>query len=155
MRLSLGLKMLKKDKVLNFSRLVFHYIYINKYIYIYICIYFMIFCLLHIFCIIINLSMKLIPLENRHLNLKNRHKFYLIYIWNKKSMIVWSWNTYAISRRLVKSFDTHRKTQRITKNTQWTRRIREEDRRTQREREIERKDIFLIEKKRENVFIKT
>ena len=34
----------------------------------------------------------------------------------------------------MKSFDTHRKTQRITRNTQWTRRIREEDRRTQRER---------------------
>ena len=89
--------MLKKDKVLNFSRLVFHYIY--KYIYIY--IYFMIFCRLHIFCIIINLSVKLVPLENRHLNLKNGHKFYLIYIWNKKSMIVWSWNNYAISRRLL------------------------------------------------------
>ena len=55
----------------------------------------------------------------------------------------------------MKSFDTHRKTQRITKNTQRTRRIREEDRRTQREREIERKDIFLIAKKWENVFIKT
>ena len=54
----------------------------------------------------------------------------------------------------VKSFDTHRKTERITKNTQQRRRIRDEDRRTKREREIERKDIFLIEKWK-NVFIKT
>ena len=41
----------------------------------------------------------------------------------------------------MKSFDTHRKTQRITKNTQRTRRIREEDRRTQRERERLREKI--------------
>ena len=54
----------------------------------------------------------------------------------------------------VKGFDTHRKTERITKNTQQRRRIRDEDRRTEREREIERKDIFLIEKWK-NVFIKT
>ena len=56
----------------------------------------------------------------------------------------------------MKSFDTYRKTQRITRNTQWTRRIREEDRRTQRERERLREKISSwLKKKRENVFIKT
>ena len=50
-------------------------------------------------------------------------------------MIVWSWNNYAISRRLVKSFDTHRELQRTLDEQEESEKKIEEHRERERLRE--------------------